>query len=48
MGKLITTPWLLKQIQEANQCQRHAAALELALTDPAHRLYNTHARAKRG
>lgn len=45
MGQPITSPWLLKQMQEANQRQRHAAALELALTDPTHRLYNTHARA---
>lgn len=44
MGQLISTPWLLKQLEHANQRQRCAAALELALTDPAHGFYNTQGR----
>ena len=41
MGQAITSLWLLQQLQHANQRQRHAAALELALSDPAQRFYNT-------
>lgn len=44
MGQLISTPWLLKLLEHANQRQRCAAALELALTDPAHGFYNTQGR----
>jgi uncharacterized protein (TIGR02270 family) len=44
MGCQISSEWLLTQLEQANQRQRHAAALELALTDPDHRLYNTRGR----
>ena len=42
MGQAITVPWLLKQLQQAKQRQRDAAALELALSDPTQHFYNTH------
>jgi len=41
MGQAITVPWLLKQLQQAKQRQRDAAALELALSDPTQHFYNT-------
>lgn len=41
MGRPISSPWLLDCLEHAAQRQRHAAALELALTDPAHPLHNT-------
>jgi len=41
MGQAITAPWLLKQLQQAKQRQRDAAALELALSDPTQHFYNT-------
>ncbi len=44
--QLINSAWLLKQLQEANQRQHYAASLELALTDPARRLYYIHTSVK--
>lgn len=41
MGQAITVPWLLTQLQQGKQRQRDAAALELALSDPTQRFYNT-------
>ncbi len=44
MGQAISSDWLLKQLEHTRQRQRHAAALELALIDPSHPLYNTQGR----
>lgn len=45
MGKGVTPDWLKNRIMEGTQRIRHAAALELALTDSQSRLINTCARA---
>ncbi len=44
MGQLISSPWLLNQLEHANQRQRYAAALELALIEPADKLHNIQGR----
>lgn len=44
MGQTINSAWLLDMLANAKQRQRQGAALELALTDPAHNFYNTQAR----
>lgn len=44
LGRQINSSWLLVCLEQANQRQRHGAALELALTDPTHGLYNVQGR----
>jgi len=44
MGQEITQNFLKDKILNANQRQRHAAAMELAILDPAMPLENTHSR----